>query len=287
MVAIRVPASSANLGPGFDCLGLGLRLYFKGEAGALPQGRLAISGCPPSFRGEDNLVFRSFLHTLAILGERPMGLRLRVDSAIPPARGLGSSAAAVACGAAAALVFTGRPPDKDVLFRITAGFEGHGDNAAAAVFGGLRSVSQQGKEVLTHPLILDPSWRFTALIPAQQLSTAAARQALPGQVPLGDAAFNVGRAVLTVKALETGDLSLLRQAMQDRLHQPFRLPLVAGGEAVLRQAQQLGAAVYLSGAGPTLMCVHQEKLSQALSPRLPPGWQALGLQPDLEGIQIQ
>lgn len=288
MVTIRVPASSANLGPGFDCLGIGLNLYLRCEAEMLPENALDITGCPEKYRGADNLVYQSFLKALAHIGHAPMGVKLHITSEIPAARGLGSSAAAIACGVAAACALTGQTPDKDSVFRLTAMLEGHGDNAAAAVYGGLRAAMQQGGSYCAAPFALHGAWRFTALIPPFELTTKAARAALPSQVPYGDAVFNVGRTALVLKALETGDTQLLKAALEDRLHQPYRLPLIASGDSVWRNAQQLDAAVYLSGAGPTLMCVHQQEgLANALLNLLPDAWQALPLTADEQGLTVQ
>ncbi len=288
MVTLRLPASSANLGPGFDCLGIGLSLYLRCQAQALPEGALEISGCPAKYQGANNLIYQSFLKTLNAIGHAPMGVNLRVDSDIPAARGLGSSAAAIACGVAAAFALSGQTPDKDSVFRLTAQLEGHGDNAAAAVYGGLRAAMQQGESYRAAAFPLHTNWRFTALVPPFELSTKAARAALPSHVPYGDAVFNVGRSVMVLKALEDGDMDLLQTALHDKLHQPYRLPLIDNGREVMQAAQRLCAAVYVSGAGPTLMCVHQqESLHHTLASVLPEGWHALPLTADNQGLTVE
>lgn len=285
MVTVRVPASSANLGPGFDCLGVALNLHLQCQGQALPPGQLRITGCPEKYQGPDNLIHRAFQHTLRQLKKPPMGVALHIESAIPLARGLGSSAAAAACGVALACALSGMPANKDFVFEHTASLEGHPDNAAAAVYGGLRAAMQDAMGTPSVALKLHPAWRFTALVPPFELSTQAARAALPSAIPHADGVFNVGRALLLTKALETGDPDLLSRTLEDRLHQPFRLKLIEGGQRVWQAAEQAGACVYLSGAGPTLMCLYQDAALHAALAKLPPkGWQALPLEADLQGL---
>ena len=153
--------------------------------------------------------------------------------------------------------------------------EGHPDNAAAAVLGGLRAAMQEGDALHEVPFVLSDHVRWTALIPDFELSTDKARAALPASLPRQDAVYNLSHAILLLKALETGDLPMLRAALRDRLHQRYRLPLISGGEVVWQAAEALGAAVYISGAGPTLMCIHQ-MIFQASHQRTPaPGWRTI------------
>lgn len=285
MVKVRVPATSANLGPGFDCLGAALSLWMRCTFEAAPEGELRISGCPSAHANADNLIYRAYLAGCEALGISPKGLHLSIDSQIPLARGLGSSAAAIVAGIAGAFLLHGAALDKEHILRLATALEGHPDNAAPAVYGGLRASMMEQELVLSEAFALSESLLWTALVPDVPLSTQEARAVLPKQVPHADAVFNASHALMLLKALETGDMVLLRHALQDRLHQRQRLPLIADGERVWRLAEDAGACVYLSGAGPTLMCLHQEKgLRDALRDVIPPGWQLIALQPDNAGL---
>lgn len=287
MVRLRVPASTANLGPGFDCLGCALTLYMDCRFEASEA--LQITGCPAAHCGKDNLIYRACREASAALGLACEGLRLDVQSAIPFARGLGSSAAAIAAGVAAAYVMAGRGLDREGIFRLAAQMEGHPDNAAAAVFGGLRASLKTADRCWSVPYPLHDALRFTALIPGFELPTEQARAVLKPEVTRQDAIFNLSRVPLLLSALRDGDMTLLRVALEDRLHQQARLPLIQGGAAVWQAAEATGAAVFLSGAGPTLMCLNadgegQQALVQAITAAFP-GWQALPFSADIHGIQ--
>ncbi|NLD34032.1 MAG: homoserine kinase [Clostridiales bacterium] len=285
MVSLRVPASTANLGPGFDCLGCAMALYLRCRFEARPAGVVEISGCPPAYRNEDNLIYRAYLQGLAHLGLPPAGAAIEIASDIPFSSGLGSSAAAAAAGLGAAFLLNGHELDRQAIFRLTTRMEGHPDNAAAAVLGGLRAAMQEGDSLYEAPFPLSDSLRWTALIPGFELPTNKARAALPSTLARQDAVYNLSHALLLLKALEAGDLQLLRAALKDRLHQRYRLPLIPDGEAIWQAAEASGAAVFLSGAGPTLMCIHQdEHFALAIAQHLPAGWQALPLQPDRTGM---
>ena len=257
MVTIRVPATTANLGPGFDCLGAALTLYarfsFEQAEG------LTITGCEPEFADGDNLVYRAFLQALNAFGLPKSGLSLHIRSDIPPARGLGSSAACITAGVLGAASLFGVPLSKEELFNLTARMEGHPDNAAAAVYGGLRAAIIQEGKAHSLPLTLHPSLRFLALVPDFSLSTHKARGVLPETVTREDAVFNLSRTAFLVRALEMGDGEAIRLACMDRLHQPYRFPLIPGAEALTRNAMDAGAfACFISGAGPSLMCIYRD-----------------------------
>ncbi|MHC1786031.1 MAG: homoserine kinase [Christensenellales bacterium] len=286
MVEVRVPASAANLGPGFDCLGLALSPSFT--CGFTPRLEgLQITGCPEQYADEKNLVCRAF--TLAFMRlQRPLpGIHLHIQSDIPIARGLGSSAAAIVAGIAGARALCGLPLDREAVFALAAEMEGHPDNVSAAVFGGLRAALCEDGQCLSLPCALSPLLRFTALVPDFELSTGRARSVLPGAVARGDAIYNVAHSLALLSALASGDLALLRLALRDRLHQAFRLPLITGGEGVWQMAEALGAAVCISGAGPTLLCLHQDAgFSRSIGRALPDHWEALDLCTDQEGLSL-
>ena len=280
MVTVRVPATSANLGPGFDCLGMALSLYNEIAFETRDEG-LLITGCPAQFAGQDNLVYRAFSHAARLFGRRMPGLHIHMNSDIPPARGLGSSAACVAAGVLAAGRMLDVPLSAEALLDICAELEGHPDNAAPAVYGGIRVSLLIGNRVLSQPVRPHPALRLLALIPDFPLETKKARQALPEAVSRQDAVFNLSRAALLVKALEAGDFPMLGAACEDRLHQPYRFPLIAGGAGAAALSMKEGAdACFISGAGPSLMCFHHDpafpaRVARALAPY--PAWRALPL----------
>ena len=286
MVSVQVPATSANLGPGFDCLGVALTLYMRCGFEERDDG-LIIEGCPAEYANDNNLVYRAWQAAMTILALPVKGLRLVIDSDIPPSRGLGSSAAAIVAGIAGAYVLRGLPLDREMILGLAASIEGHPDNVAAAVYGGLRASMREGERYDCVACPLSPTLRFTALVPAFELSTQQARAALPMEVSRQDAVYNISHSLVLLEAFKSGDMALARRAMRDRLHQPYRLPLIPGAQRLWHLAFDLGAAVCVSGAGPTLMCVYdQESFLPKVRTLLPGGWQALDLQVDTQGLSI-
>jgi homoserine kinase len=256
---VTVPASTANLGAGFDCLALALELRNRIEVTDSGEGSgLALSvegeGAQSVPRDERNLIVRSMERVFQVVGRRPAGrLRIHAVNGIPLGSGMGSSAATIVGGLAAANALVQGGLDRAALLRMAYAIEGHPDNVAAAVYGGLVVVSADGETLQTQAVPVPPL-RVVIALPAMRLSTAEARAALPAQVPLADAVFNVGHALFTVQALANGDEALLRWAMADRLHQPYRQKLIPGYGAVEAAAREAGAvAVALSGAGPSLV----------------------------------
>ena len=257
-VRVSVPATSANLGPGFDCLALALGLRNEielsvGTAVSSLQVEQHGEGAATLPKDERNLVLRAVrAYWQANAGAPPGSLQLRAQNQIPLNSGMGSSAAAIVAGLAAAQALSGAAADPQALLQLAHSLEGHPDNAAAALLGGLTLVSTAGNDVRCARISL-PAMQVALALPAVELATAQARAALPGMVPLADAAFNIGHTALVVRALQTADYALLGWAMQDRLHQPQRRVLIRGYDAAEQAALDAGAAaVVLSGAGPSL-----------------------------------
>ncbi len=289
---VRVPASSANLGPGFDCFGLAWQLY--NEISLDPADELRIEGCDPRWQGEDNLVYTAYRAALAACGKAGGTLHIRFRSTeIPVSRGLGSSAALITVGVLAANELKGLGLDRSGLLDLAAAIEGHPDNVAPALYGGLTLSLTDGSHALTRVFPVSEALRFTLLIPPFELSTALARSVLPRELPLADAVFNLSRAALLPRALAEGDGELLRLTLADRLHQPYRAGLIPGWETAEALAASLGAlGLCLSGAGPTLLCISDcadaafpAALAQAASEKLP-HWRIAEACPDREGAQI-
>jgi len=253
-VRVRVPATSANLGPGFDALGMALSLYAWVEMAPSDQTSFTLLG--DHMRGipadKSNLIYTLAQKVFAEAGASVPELEISMYSAIPLTRGLGSSAAAIVAAIGAANALIGSPLPKEELFRIATAEEGHPDNVGPALFGGIVSSVWDGAKASY--IRLEPPERLTTLvaIPAYELSTSKARAALPDHVSRADAVFNLSRAALLTAALATGRLEAIRDAIDDRLHQPYRAILVPGLERVLREAADRGAlGAALSGAGPT------------------------------------
>lgn len=252
-VRIQVPASTANLGPAFDCLALALDLWNVVEfevGGNGLQIEVDGEGAERLPRDGRNLVWRAVQRLYAeVSAPPPQNLRLRCHNHIPLSSGLGSSAAASLAGLLGANALLGAPLKPELILRLGAELEGHADNLAAALYGGLVLVKHT--DWRTTALALPcATWRAVYVLPRIRLSTRAARAALPRRVALEDAVFNMGQALALQAALAQGDLAALAEAMQDRLHQAHRLALLPGAAAALAAAQRLGAAACLSGAGP-------------------------------------
>ena len=239
------PASSGNLGPGFDVLGLALDL--RCVVRALPADRMTVDDGD----GPVNLEPRDMLFgAVMAAADRPMALA--VENAIPRTRGLGSSSAVTAAAAAAAVRAVGREPVREEIYELVAGIEGHGDNAAVAVYGGLMAVGSNGP----HRLGMDPSILPVVGIPDTMLATRRARQVVPSEVPVAAASRNVGRAVLLVEALRTGDSSAFAAAAGDEFHEEARGPLSPITTALIDAARAAGALhAAWSGAGPTTLAL--------------------------------
>jgi homoserine kinase len=245
-ITVRVPATTANLGPGFDCLGLALDLWnsaiFRvtaGESRVDAQGE----GADQLPRGHSNLILQAASLLFEHCGKATPGLHLRCINQIPLGSGLGSSAAAVLLGLMGA----------NDLLDLAVRLEGHPDNAAAALYGGVVTVIRSPADRWLVRRFDLPDWQAAYVLPEIDFPTHLARAALPGQVMLADAVFNIGRAALVLEALRTSDPVLLGAVMEDRLHQPYRLPLIPGAAAALAAACRSGGAAALSGAGPSVI----------------------------------
>lgn len=255
-VTVRVPATTANLGPGFDCLGLALHLWneavFTLEGGGW-QVNVKGEGASCLPHDETNLVAQAFDTFYRAHGERPpRHLRIVCRNHIPTGSGLGSSAAACLLGLLAANLFSGADLTPAKILALAAEVEGHADNAAAALHGGLVALTPDHSGWIVQRYEIPPL-PVVIVLPDVRLETRRARAALPDRVPLADAIHNLGRVPLVIHALQTGDLDLLRRVMDDHLHQPHRLPLIPGAAQALAAASESGAATALSGAGPSLI----------------------------------
>jgi homoserine kinase len=268
-VTVIVPATSANLGPGFDCLGVALALYNKvtftavsadpasagSASSALPKLTIKVTGLDAEKvpTDESNLIYQSACRMFDRLGQRPSTLHIQQENNIPVGSGLGSSSTAVLAGLLGAnTLMDGHFSQSDILAIATAE-EGHPDNVAPALLGGLVLGVMEDKQVYIEQLPIAPQ-QVAIITPSFELLTRDARAALPNQISRQDAIFNASRLPLLIRALETAAYPKLTLAMQDKLHQPYRLPLIPGMAAAFAAATAAGAAsVALSGAGPSLI----------------------------------
>ena len=260
---VRAPATTANLGPGFDCLGMALDLWnrievFPPEQGCENGPLVEVIGEGEEELASDsgNLTFRAmkFLYEEAGLEMPP--LRLRCHNLIPLSRGMGSSAAAIAGGLVAANALCGDPYSTREILEMAATIEGHPDNVAAAVMGGLQLVVSDGPQLYTAPIPVPDEIQAVLLIPDARIATADARAVLPAQVTIPDAVFNMGRAALLVAGMTLNRPEYLDVATQDRLHQPYRQPLFPAIKVIFSAARDAGAlGVFLSGSGSTVLAL--------------------------------
>jgi homoserine kinase len=265
-ITIRIPATSANLGPGFDALGLALDLWnetiitlaIEYSVQVNGEGREKISA------GENNLIIRSAQRLSEFVGKRLPPFHLDCVNRIPLSSGLGSSAAAKLTGLLGANALLGKPLSKDEILNLATEMEGHPDNVAPALLGGLVVSTVEEGKVLAHKVNLETSNDFpihiTVVLPDFHLSTQQARLALPDHVTMKDAVYNLSRAAMVTEAFRTGDLDLLGKAMTDTLHQPYRLQLIPGGREAMEAAREAGAAAAaISGAGPSIIAFSSQR----------------------------
>ncbi|TFU17142.1 homoserine kinase [Thermus tengchongensis] len=253
---LYVPATLANLGSGFDALGVALDLYLEVEAEPAREDAFFYEG-EGFVEGTDNLIHQGYRAGMRALGLPPEPLRIRAFNPIPLARGMGSSSAALVAGVALADRFSGGSLGREGVFRVAAGVEGHPDNVAPAVYGGF--VAALAEPPLAIPLPKPQGVYFVLAVPPYEVPTPLARAALPAKVPLKDAVFNLARSALWPAALSSGRLEALREACRDRLHQVYRAHLMPGILEAIEGALKAGAlAAFVGGAGPTLAALARE-----------------------------
>lgn len=256
---IKVPATSANLGSGFDCLGIALNLYntFLVEN----ADKDTIENDDPRFNNPDNLFLKAYHRGCEAAGIQDH-VHVVIDADIPVSRGLGSSAAMIVGGLTAASVLHDDLLDEDQIFTLAAEMEGHPDNAAPCVYGGLTASSVNNGHFITHSLELDPSWLFTVFIPDFEVSTAHARAIMPDSYPRNTAAQSVSHAIYEIEGLRTGSLPLLKTGTRDFLHEPYRKTLIRGYDELKKTAEEKRDGVLLiSGSGSTCLLISKSPLS--------------------------
>lgn len=271
IVKIKVPATSANIGAGFDCLGMAVSIY--NEYTFEKADDFLITGCPSEYANTNNLVYTSFLKAFEVCGKESTMVHIHIDGDIPVSRGLGSSAACIVAGVLAANHFMDNHMSEDEVFKLCSDLEGHPDNVAPALFGGIQACFIEGDNVYHNEYSIHESYHLTVLIPPFPLSTHESRSVLPKSIERKDAVYNMSHAIATLRYLENGEYDKLYLALRDCLHQSYRLPLIKGADKVIELCNELGGKiVYLSGAGPTLMCVSKCELDSLINESLDLDW---------------
>ncbi len=294
-VVVDVPATTANLGPGFDCLGAALdlnnRFAMRRIEGGGERFELIIEGSEGSHLrgGPENLVYRAAQRVWKAAGLEPVALEARVRLAVPPARGLGSSATAIVAGLMGANALVGEPLSKEKLLELAIDIEGHPDNVVPSLLGGLcmtaKAASQRWRVVRCE---WTSSVKAVVAIPSIRLSTSEARRAMPKAVPVSDAVVNLGALTLLLQGLRTGNGDLISDGMHDRLHEPYRWRLIKGGDQVKQAAMDAGAwGCAISGAGPSVLALCAEDKGMAVSRAMVRAWEAAGVASRAPVLNVQ
>lgn len=255
---VVIPATTANLGPGFDCLGLALNLHNELDVNLSDTWWLNITGegADELPTDQSNLLWTAACSLWKEVGMQPPNVCINMHNRIPLGRGLGSSAAAIVGGLAMANALASNPLSRDELIRLATEIEGHPDNVAPAILGGFTASTMQGQQVVTARLPFPDKLQVVACVPYFQLATEKARAALPLQVAHGDAVFNLSRVAILLAALMQERWDMLEVGSQDCLHQPYRAALIPGFGQVQQAARAAGAsAVVVSGAGPSILAL--------------------------------
>ena len=306
-VTVTVPATTANLGPGFDCIGAALSLYNRFqfsrlEPSATEKLKITVTGQEAAKVNIDdsNLAYQAFIKLYAYLNQSPPPVAIHIDMQVPLARGLGSSATAIVGGLVGANELAGKPLSQVEVMQLAIELEGHPDNVVPALLGGCRLAASNAPPQPPQSLggqgggsweICDIPWHPNIVpvvaIPDFELSTAEARKVLPADYSKADAIFNAAHLGLLVRALETGNQNWLRCALQDKIHQPYRQSLIKGYEAVQQAALNAGAyGMVISGAGPTLLALTDVANAEAVEREMVAAWMEFGVKADVRAIGL-
>ncbi|MBW4476781.1 MAG: homoserine kinase [Tolypothrix brevis GSE-NOS-MK-07-07A] len=290
-VTVTVPATTANLGPGFDCIGAALTLYNEFKFTRLDKGEVIIcvtgTEAEKVKTDESNLVYQAFVTFYQHLQEIPPPVKIEIKMGVPLARGLGSSATAIVGGLIGANLLAGEPLSQWQIMELAIAMEGHPDNVVPALLGGCRLAATTD----TAWEICDIPWHNhivpVVAIPDFELSTKEARAVLPTQVSRADAIFNTAHLGLLLRGLETANTNWLKAALQDKLHQPYRKALISGYDAVNSAALSKGAyGMVISGAGPTLLALTDELHSQPVATAMAAAWKQEGISAIVRSLSL-
>lgn len=302
-ISVKVPATTANFGSGFDCFGMALPIYnvISIEETVLPgtgieiniisetddDDEFAIEHIP---KDENNIIYKAVEMLYNSIGQSPTELKINIKSQIPIAKGLGSSASIIVGGLLAANELLGRPADEAALLSIATEVEGHPDNVTPAIVGGLVLTSQEDDGSIVYRKLPWPEeWHLTLCIPDYELATDISRSVLPKEVLLSDATFNTRRTAMFIEALYTKDAELMKLALQDKLHQPYRTKLVPGLQDImdnLKHEENVIGCV-LSGAGPAILIVSQRNNLDRIKSIVNQTWADLNVKTDIRTLKVE
>ncbi len=302
-VSVKVPATTANMGPGFDCLGMALPIYntITIEETVLPGtgieinvmadtdsiDQLSLDHIPSD---ENSIVYKAVELLYNSIGQTPSELKINIHSNIPVARGLGSSSSVIVGALIAANELLGRPADEVALLSIACEIEGHPDNITPAIVGGLVISSQEDDgSVIYRKLDWPQEWAVTVCVPDFELSTDIARSVLPAEVPMKDAIFNAKRLAMFVEAIHTKDSELMKLALQDRLHQPYRMKLVPGLDKIIDKLRHFDNVLgcVLSGAGSSILIISEKNNVDKIKEVVRETWADLNIKSTLKTLSVE
>ena len=302
-VSVKVPATSANIGPGFDCMGLALPIYniVTIEETVLPGTGVEINVIsdsdavdPTSLEhiplDENSIVYKAVELLYNSIGQTPSELKITIHSSIPVTRGLGSSSSVIVGALLAANELLGRPADEAALLSIATEIEGHPDNVAPAILGGLIIAAQEDDGSVTYRKLEWPSeWAITVCIPDFELATEIARSVLPKEVPMKDAIFNAQRLAMFIQAVNTKDSELMKTALKDKLHQPYRMKLIPGLEKIMDNLKHfenvLGCVI--SGAGSTILVISEKNDLDKIRTIVKETWTDQNIKCDIRTLPVE
>ncbi len=302
-VSVKVPATTANLGPGFDCMGMALPIYntVTIEETVLPgtgieinviaedetADELSLEHIPMD---ENSIIYKAVELLYNSIGQTPSELKITIHSQIPIARGLGSSASVIVGGLLAANELLGHPADEAALLSIATEVEGHPDNVTPAIVGGLVITSSEDDgSIVYRKLDWPQDWHLTVCVPEYELATDISRSVLPKEVPMEDAVFNAKRLGMFIHAIHTKDAKLMKLALKDRLHQPYRMKLVPGLEKIIENLKHeenvLGCV--LSGAGPSILIISEKNNLDRIKDIVRETWANLNVKADIYTLPVE
>ena len=302
-VSVKVPATTANIGPGFDCLGMALPIYntVTIEETVLPGTGVEINVIAESDAvdqmslehipmDENSIIYKAVELLYNLIGQTPSELRINVHSNIPVARGLGSSSSVIVGALIAANELLGRPADEVALLSIACEIEGHPDNITPAIVGGLVISSQEDDgSVVYRKLDWPDEWAITVCVPDFELSTDIARSVLPKEVPMKDAIFNAQRLAMFVQAVHTKDSALMKLALRDRLHQPYRMKLVPGLDKIIDNLKHFDNVLgcVLSGAGSSILIISEKNDIDRIRTVVKDTWTDQNIKCDIKTLSVE
>lgn len=302
-VSVKVPATTANLGPGFDCMGMALPIYNTViiEETVLPGTGIEINVISEDDKAdelslehipldENSIIYKAVELLYNSIGQTPSELKITIHTQIPVARGLGSSASVIVGGLLAANELLGRPADEAALLSIATEVEGHPDNVTPAIVGGLViTSSEEDGSIVYKKLDWPKEWSITVCIPEYELATDISRSVLPKEVPMQDAVFNIKRMGMFVHAIHTKDSALMKLALKDKLHQPYRMKLVPGLEKItenLKHEENVLGCV-LSGAGPSILIISEKNNLDKIKSIVRDTWNDLNIKAEIITLPVE